>query len=123
MPKYSGLIGFAKSEDRGDGVWEDKIIEKKYRGDILQNRYRWDTHDKVNDDFNITNSLSIVSDSFLLDNAYAIRYVTLLGARWEINSLEVKPPRLLLYIGGLYNGPGPESASEISRTSEGDGWE
>lgn len=114
MPKYSGLIGFAKSTDHGDGVWEDEIIEKKYRGDILQNRHRWDTHDKVNDDFNITNSLSIISDSFLIDNAYAIKYVTMLGTRWEVNSLEIKSPRLILYIGGLYNGPGPKSASEIS---------
>lgn len=105
MPKYSGKIGFAKQSETSPGVWEDEIIERNYRGDILRNTYRWDTSDKLNDDLNITNSISIVADSFLLENAYAIRYVTMLGARWEGGSIDTsQPPRLILAVGGLYNG-------------------
>lgn len=108
MPKYAGKIGFAKQVEVAPGVWDDSIVERTYRGDILRNTNRWETRDKVNEDFNISNSVSVVADSFIYENSYAMKYLTLHGVRWSIGSFEEKPPRLIINIGGLYNGPEPE---------------
>ena len=37
-----------------------------------------------------------------------MRYVHWMGALWEVNSVEVLNPRLILTIGGVYNGPTPD---------------
>jgi hypothetical protein len=32
-----------------------------------------------------------------------MKYIEFMGARWKITSVEVKHPRLILTIGGVYN--------------------
>lgn len=38
-------------------------------------------------------------------NFQNIRYITYLGANWKVTSIDVQYPRLVLSIGGVYNGP------------------
>jgi hypothetical protein len=40
-----------------------------------------------------------------------MRYVEWMNARWKITSIDVKRPRVILTIGGVYNGPIPSGAT------------
>ncbi len=104
MAKFYGCIGFAVTEEIRPGVWEEKIKEKNYFGDLIRNTKRYQTGDGLNDDVNITNEISIVADPFANENSHAMRYVEFMSTKWKINSIEVQYPRLILSIGGVYNG-------------------
>lgn len=104
MAKFYGPIGYAIPMETAPGVWEDKIVERKYYGDLRRNSRRLQSDDKLNDDITVANEISIVSDQFANENFHAMRYVTFMGAKWKITNVEVEHPRLLLSVGGVYNG-------------------
>lgn len=104
MAKFYGKIGYAETLKTAPGVYEDAITEREYFGDLIRNTRRLQSSDKVNDDINISNEISIVSDPFAIQNFHSMRYVEFMGAKWKITNVEVQYPRLILTIGGLYNG-------------------
>lgn len=103
MAKWFGKIGFAESAETKPGVWEDKITEREYFGDLIRNTRRLQTTDHLNDDIDISNEISIVSDPYANENFYAMRYAEFMNAKWKITSVEVQYPRLVLSLGGLWN--------------------
>lgn len=105
MAKFHGLIGFCEQVENLDypGTWEEQITEKHYGGDLLQFS-RNTKSDGINDDITITNKISLIMDSYLNANAFSIRYVTFMGVRWKVSSIEVIFPRLILSLGEKYNG-------------------
>ena len=104
MAKFYGCIGFAVTEETRPGVWEEEIQEKNYFGDVVRNTKRYQTGEGLNDDINIANEISIVADPFANENFSTMRYIEFMGTKWKINSVEVQYPRLILSIGGVYNG-------------------
>lgn len=62
MAKFYGKIGYAVRMEIRPGVWDDEITEREYFGDLLRNTSRYQTSDKLNDDVNISNEISIVAD-------------------------------------------------------------
>jgi hypothetical protein len=105
MAKFYGAIGYGISTEIRPGVWEDVITEKNYRGEVERNTRTLLTGDKVNDDISVNNSISIVADAYANGNFFAIRYVRWAGALWTVSEVEVQSPRLILRLGGVYNGP------------------
>lgn len=106
MAKFYGKIGYAESVEIRPGVWEDTITERPYSGDTVQNNSRWNTNpDTVNDDIKLSDKLSIVADPYANQNFQQMRYVEYMGGLWKIVGVEVARPRLLLTLGGVYNGP------------------
>ena len=103
MAKFYGPIGYAQTVEIKPGVWKEQITEKLYYGELTRNTRKLQTSDKLNDDINIANELSIVSDPFANENIYSMRYVEFMGAKWKITDVEVQYPRLILSIGGVYN--------------------
>lgn len=104
MAKFFGPIGFAEQAETTPGVWEEVITERYYYGDLIRNVRRLQSSDKVNDDINVSNEISIVADPFANENFHSMRYVEFMGAKWKITSVEVQYPRLILTMGGVYNG-------------------
>lgn len=102
MAKYFGKIGYAETEETSPGVWREQIVEREYYGDLIRNTRRLQAADKVNDDINISNEISIVADPYAMSNFHSIRYAEFMGAKWKISSVEVSYPRLILTLGGLY---------------------
>ena len=102
MAKWFGNIGYAETVETSPGVWEEQITVREYFGDLTRNTRRLQTADKVNDDININNELSIVSDPYAIDHFYSMRYAEFMGAKWKITNVEVRYPRLILSLGGLY---------------------
>lgn len=103
MAKWYGMIGYAESVEATPGNWEEQITERAYYGDVVRNTRRLDGADKVNDDINIANEISIIADPFACQNFHRMRYIEFMGAKWKISNVEVKYPRLILTTGGVYN--------------------
>lgn len=85
-------------------VKDVKIVEYSYYGDFIRNTRQLQSSDSLNDDINVANEISIVADPFARANFYRMRYVTYMGVKWKISKVEVGYPRLILTIGGVYNG-------------------
>ena len=103
MAKFHGVIGYAIQSETAPGVWRDKITERVYRGDVLLNQQRWQNSEKLNDDINIDNSISIIADPFALEHLGYMRYILWMGQKWKIQSFSINRPRVVLQIGGVYN--------------------
>lgn len=104
MAKYYGSIGYAVNTEVRPGVWKPVITEYNYFGDVNRNIRLFQGNDKINDDLNISNEISIVADPFAYQNFHLMKYVEYMGSKWVVSKVEVQPPRLILTIGGLYNG-------------------
>lgn len=105
MAKFYGKIGYVQTKELRPGVWDDEIVEKSYVGDILKNIKQWQTTDGVIDDVNINIQVSILSDMYADQNLFAIRYVKWRESFWKVTNVNIERPRLVLTIGGVYNGP------------------
>ena len=103
MAKFYGKVGYAEIVQTAPGVSEEQIIEREHYGELVRNSSRLVTSSDLNDDVNITTEISIVSDPYSIQNYLSIRYVTFMGAKWKVTSVDVKYPRLILSVGGLYN--------------------
>ncbi len=104
MAKFCGVIGYAETAETSPGVWEPQIVEKTYYGDLTRNAHRLEPTSQVNDNFNVANEISIVADPYAYQNLHAMRYVEFMGTKWRITNAEVHYPRLILSVGGVYNG-------------------
>ncbi len=104
MAKFYGVIGYAITEETEPGIYEERIVEKEHFGDVVRNTRRLSNAAKVNDDITISNQISIVADPFAYNNFHSMRYVSFMGSKWKVTEVEVQYPRLILTLGGVYNG-------------------
>ena len=104
MAKFYGAIGYVKNQETKPGKWTGVPAEKKYSGEFNRIFKRYQRNSNINDDINISAELSIIADPYLFDQMHNIRYVKLKGVAWEVSSVEPQPPRLILNLGGVYNG-------------------
>ena len=104
MAKFYGAIGYAVPTETAAGVWEDVITTHNYYGDAIRNTRKLQPSSNLNDNINVANEISIVADPFANENFYAMRYVEYMNAKWKISNVDVQFPRLILSLGGLYNG-------------------
>ena len=104
MAKYCGKIGYAVSGETSPGVWEEKITEREYYGELIKNTRKLASGENLNDDITVANDVSIVADPFAMEHFYQIRYAVLYSVKWKVSDVEVKSPRLILRLGGVHNG-------------------
>lgn len=104
MAKFSGIIGYGSVIETSPGIWEETIIDKTYYGDVTRNYRRNQNSNNVNDDIVISNEISIIADPFAIENFNNIKYVCYNNVKWKVTSIEIQYPRLLLTVGGVYNG-------------------
>lgn len=105
MPRFFGNIGYMVTEETKPGVWTEKECVRQYYGDVLDNRHKWQSADQLNDNVTISNRFSILADAYAYQHFSHIRYVEWMGVKWKVNSIEVQRPRLILDVGGEWNGP------------------
>lgn len=109
MAKFYGIIGFIKTVETEPGIWEEETVERPYYGDLTRPIIRSQSSGGVNDDINISNTISVIADPFANDNFKYMKYVVLMGAKWRIKDAEIQYPRILLSVGGVYNGEQAET--------------
>lgn len=107
MARFFGNVGFAPTGTIVDGVWSGNITERAYKGEVLEVTRSLEPADKVEDDIRLQNRIRIIGDAFALENFSNIRYVSLQGVRWTVNSVTVERPQLLFALGGVYHGDTP----------------
>lgn len=113
MSKWYGKVGYADTVETEPGMWENQIIERDYFGDLVRNRWKRQTSsDGVNDNVNVATDISIVADPYALSHCSTMVYAELMGTRWKITDVEPQYPRLVLTLGGVWNGDGPTGTSE-----------
>jgi hypothetical protein len=103
--KFYGKVGYGVTVETSPGVHEDVITEHAYFGDVQRNSLKFREGESVNNDLSVSNSISIVADAYARDTFFAIRYVEWAGALWTVEDIEMQSPRLILRLGGVYNGP------------------
>jgi hypothetical protein len=106
MARFYGAIGYADaSEETNPGVWVEQMVEYSYYGDIVRNTRELREGESLNNDLTVGNSISVVADAYANEHFHAIRYIRWAGTLWTVTNVEVRSPRLLLRLGGVYNGP------------------
>lgn len=125
MAKYYGAIGFLVHEEDSNYEWDpfnftsddipvgfpetdvdvhaEKILEKPYFGDIIKDTRKWQGSEHLNDNLTISNRISVIGDPYAFQNFHSIKYITWMGSKWKVKSIEVAYPRLILDVGGVYH--------------------
>lgn len=103
MAKFHGRVGFATQSETSPGVWEETIVEREIFGDVLNASFGNNQMSEVNDDLRLNNRISIIGNTFAIENFHLMKYVVYAGVKWRISNVEVQFPRLILTIGGIYN--------------------
>lgn len=103
MNKFYGAVGYAVEKEISPGVYKNLITTHNYYGDVLRNSRQYQTSGNLNDNLNVSNEISIIADPFAYENFYAIKFIEFMGVKWKVTNIEVKYPRLILSIGGVYN--------------------
>lgn len=105
MPKFYGKVGYVETVETAPSVWTAQKTERYYYGEVIENRASWaHAQEQVNDNLTLNNRISILADPFAVQHFSAIRYVEFYGSLWKVSSVQVQFPRLILSIGGVYNG-------------------
>lgn len=104
MAKYHGVIGFGETAEVTPGEWVDRVIERPYYGDVIKNTRRLGGGDKINPNITVSNQISVVADAYANETFHNIRYIRWMNNNWIVTEVEVERPRLILTLGGVYNG-------------------
>lgn len=110
MARYCGKIGYAETVETAPGVYSEHMTERTHYGDIVKNHRRLENGQSVNDDISLSNSISILADAYANRNFASIRYAKWMGTAWKVTGIDVQPPRLILTLGGIWNGEQATSA-------------
>lgn len=104
MTRFYGNVGYSITVEKRPGVWGTEIIERKYYGNIIKNMQKWVPKEFINDDLTLSSKISIIADPYAYKNLAMIRYVEWFGAKWKVTDIETQRPRIILTLGGVYNG-------------------
>lgn len=104
--KWFGEVGYAVEVDEGHGVIRNDIVIRKYYGDVIRNNKQDKSSQQITNNFTVNNQISIVSDPFLMENFHKIVYITFMGTKWRVGSVDVQYPRLTVSLVDVYRAEG-----------------
>ena len=104
MARFFGKVGYVSIDNTAPGIYEEVSVVKNYYGNVLRNTRRYESGEHLNDNLTVNNMISILADAYAFDHFFAMRWIEWMGIRWKITNIEVQRPRLILTIGGVYNG-------------------
>ena len=102
--KYYGMIGFSETVQVDLDDWETRINEYPYAGDINRVSTSWKASEHMNENLTISMEISFIGDTHALENYANIRYATWRGTKWRVINITESHPRIVLTLGGEYNG-------------------
>ena len=105
MMRWHGKVGYSETVETKPGVYQNQDTVREYYGDVKRNSTRWATSsDSTNDDLTVSTQISIVADAFAFEKFYSIKWIEYMGVKWKVTNADPQPPRILLNLGGVYNG-------------------
>lgn len=115
--RVSSILGVSlgQVEDpQHPGVFSDTMKEIPVTGLLLrEGQYPNRSVEGTATNVALQNRISIVMDSRIEKHIFNIRWATFEGVKFAVTSIEVKRPRIVLTLGGVYN----ESTGEAEATS------
>lgn len=102
--KFYGPVGFVESVAKRPGVKTHQPIEHLYSGDVLKRSIKYQNGESVNDSISVQQQISILADPYARSHAGSLRYVKWMGTAWKVTDVSLQYPRLILTLGGVYNG-------------------
>ena len=102
--KFYGSVGFIEVVEKRAGVRTTRPIERSYSGDVMKRSIRYQNADSVNDNIGVQQQISIVADPYARNHVGSMRYVKWMDTAWKITDISIQYPRLILTLGGVYNG-------------------
>jgi len=103
MAKFSGLVGYVTQEETSPGVWTDVEKPRKMKGDVINQSSHNRSGEYLHDDVSLNHRISVIGDSHAFSNYTNIKWVEIDSIKWRVTAIEIKRPRLLLNIGGIWN--------------------
>lgn len=104
MNRWYGKVGYVETVEVEPGNWEEQENVRQCYGEFVKKSSKFQTSGGINDDRDVSVELSIVADPYIDLHFNSIRYVEFGGVKWKVNTVEPKRPRLILSLGGEYNG-------------------
>lgn len=105
MAKFYGKVGFTKTVETSKDLWDTIDTVRVYCGDVNRSQRRWESNpESVNSNFTVSNEIVLMIDDFMQQNVGNIRWVEYMGSKWQVNSVIVEYPHLVITLGGVYNG-------------------
>ena len=104
MAKFAGLVGYVTQKESEAGVWLTETGGRKMRGGVIRVASSFNANEKVNEDIVMQQRISLVGDPYAFANFATLKYVTYLGVKWKVMSIEITRSRLIVTIGGVWNG-------------------
>ena len=104
MNKWYGKVGYVETTEVEAGLWDEVETVHEYYGEWIKKSSRFRVSSDVIDDQDVTAELSIMADSYAELHFHSIRYAEFGGVKWKVNTVEPRRPRLILSLGGVYNG-------------------
>lgn len=107
MARFRGAVGYGESVETpaDSGKWVLQITARTLYGDVIRNTSQVESGMGLNDDIRVSNQISVVADAYAIEHFTKIKYVMWLGVAWTVTDVEVRPPRLILSLGEVWNGP------------------
>lgn len=103
MARYAGNVGFLVEEETSPGVWSAIEILRRMKGDVLRASSSFQGGDKINKDTTLNHRISLVGDSYLYECFMDLRWVEYAGIKWEVGSIELARPRVIVTLGGVWH--------------------
>lgn len=105
MTRFEGLIGYSTTVETAPGVHSEIINERFCTGSLIKiSQANRDRDDSTNSDLLFNNKFSILADEYAVMNLPMIRYISWNGNKWKVTNVEIQRPRLIITVGGVYNG-------------------
>lgn len=110
MSKFSGILGVRIGWETKNGLSTPVIKTYQIYGDLLQNSYRNNQGQEINDDIKINNRFSFIAPPELLTmfselstNQEMGMYIQYFGIKLKISEISFNPPRVTCHAGGIWN--------------------
>lgn len=106
MARFYDKVGFMIEEDNQEtGVPKRTNVEKPYYGRIIEFGRRFQSAENGAEDLVLGNQIAITANDYAFRHSSSITHVHYMGANWKVTAIKVKPPEIILTLGGVYNGP------------------
>ena len=104
MSRFSGLLGFVRTELSDGGVYIEVATEVKVKGILKKISSRTYSEQEVNASVRLANEISVIGNNEIFNHLTSLKYVVWKGTKWSVTTITVEPPRVNIILGGVYNG-------------------
>jgi hypothetical protein len=104
MARYAGLVGYVTQEETSPGIWSQVEKPVMMRGDVLRQSSNSQNGDKVNSDVTLGHRVSLLGDAYAFNHFFELKWLEFKGVKWVVSSVEIQSPRIIVTLGGVWNG-------------------